>query len=83
MDWTSIIVAVITAGAAFAGVYYSNRKAASLIEYRLTQLEHKVDKHNQVIERTYHLEESTALQEAELKRLNRRLEIIEQRGEPK
>lgn len=78
MDWTAIIVAAITAAGAFAGVYYSNRKAAGLIEYRLGRLEHKVDQHNQVIERTYRLEESTALQDAELKRINKRLDIIEQ-----
>lgn len=78
MDWTSIIVAVITAISAGVGVYFSNRKSASLIEYRIGKLEEKVSKHNSVIERTYRLEESTALQDAELKRINKRLEIIEQ-----
>lgn len=78
MDWTPIIVAAITAAASFAGVYFSNRKSAGLIEYRLTQLERTVSKHNQVVERTYKLEEDTALQDAELKRINKRLEIVEQ-----
>lgn len=78
MDWTSIIVAVITALGAFAGVYAANRKSSALIEYRLTQLEKTVSKHNEVVTRTYHLEEQTALQEAELKRLNKRLEIVEE-----
>ena len=78
MDWTPIIVAAITAAASFAGVYFSNRKATSLIDYRLTQLEKTVGKHNQIIERTYKLEEDTALQDAELKRINKRLEIVEQ-----
>lgn len=79
MDWTSIAVAIITAISAGIGVYFSNRKAASLIEYRLTQLENTVSKHNEVVSRTYHLEEQTALQEAEIKRLNKRLEIVEER----
>lgn len=78
MDWTPIIVAAITAAGAFAGVYYSNRKSAALIEYRISELEKKVSKHNSVVERTYKLEESTALQDAELKRINKRLEIVEQ-----
>lgn len=77
MDWTPIIVAAITAAGAFAGVYISNRRSASLIEYRISELEKKVSKHNSVVERTYHLEEQTALQEAELKRLNKRIEIVE------
>lgn len=78
MDWTSIIVAVITAVGAGIGVYFSNRKSSAIMEYRIEQLEKKVGKHNEVVERTYRLEESTALQEAELKRLNKRIEIVEQ-----
>ncbi len=56
MDWVTIIVAVITAGFAFLGVYTSNRKQAALVAYRLEQLEAKVDKHNNLVERMYRLE---------------------------
>ena len=63
MDWTSIVVAVITAVSAFIGVYFSNRKAASLIEYRLEQLEKKVDRHNHFNDRIVQLEQFEALQE--------------------
>ena len=56
MDWATILVAVITAGFAFLGVYVSNRKQAALVAYRLEKLETKVDKHNSVIERMYRLE---------------------------
>ena len=35
MDWATILVAVITAGFAFLGVYMSNRKQAALVAYRL------------------------------------------------
>ena len=56
MDWITIIVAVITAGFAFLGVYVSNRKQAALVAYRLEKLEAKVDKHNNVVERMYKLE---------------------------
>ena len=55
----------------------ANDKTVALIEYRLQELAETVKKHNSVIERTYKLEESTALQDAELKRINRRLEIVE------
>ena len=75
----SIIVALITGAFALLGTYLANRKAASLIEYRLSELEKKVDKHNLVIERTYKLEERTELQEAEIKRHNERLKILEGR----
>ena len=75
--WESIIVAVITGGLSLLGVYLANRKSAALMEYRIEQLEKKVDIHNSVIDRTYKLEERTELQEAELKRQNKRLEIME------
>ena len=56
MDWATILVAVITAGFAFLGVYTSNRKQAALVAYRLEKLEAKVDQHNHVVERMYRLE---------------------------
>lgn len=40
----------------------------------MRRIEQKQDKHNGVIERTYKLEEKTALHEAEIKRLGKRLE---------
>ena len=73
MDWSSIVVAVITAVGSFLAVYFSNRKSASLIEYRITQLEHKQDAHNQMIERTYALEEHVAV-------LGNRVDNLERRG---
>jgi len=48
--------AVITGLLSLAGVYLANRKSAALIEYRLSQLEQKVDRHNKVVERTFVLE---------------------------
>ena len=48
--------AAITGLLSLAGVYLANRKSAALIEYRLGQLEQKVDKHNKVVERTFVLE---------------------------
>ena len=48
--------AVITGLLSLCGVYFSNRKSAALIEYRLKQLEDKVNKHNSVVERTFVLE---------------------------
>ena len=56
MDWVTILVAVITAGFAYLGVYTSNRKQAALMAYRLEKLEAKVDKHNNLVERMYRIE---------------------------
>ena len=69
MNIETIIVAVITAGFAFLGVYMSNRKQTALVAYRLEKLEEKVDKHNNVVERMYRLEEQVKALQAEMRDL--------------
>ena len=71
MDWITIIAAIITAGFAFLGVYVSNRKQAALVAYRLEKLEAKVDKHNNVVERMYRLEEQVKTLQAEMKEIKK------------
>lgn len=48
-----------------------------LISYRLEQLEHKVDKHNNLIERTYELERKTSVLEEKQAVANHRLNDLE------
>lgn len=57
MEWVAFGASVLTALLSFLGVYISNRKTAAVMEWRLKELEKKVDKHNQVVERTYKLEQ--------------------------
>lgn len=57
MEWLAFAGAVVTAVLSFLGVYISNRKSAAVMEWRLKELEKKVDKHNQVVERTFKLEQ--------------------------
>ena len=71
MDWITVIAAIITAGFAFLGVYVSNRKQAALVAYRLEKLEAKVDKHNNVVERMYRLEEQVKTLQAEVTELRK------------
>ena len=71
MNWETILAAVITAGFAFLGVYMSNRKQAALVAYRLEKLEEKVDKHNNVLERMYRLEETVKNLQGEVKDLRK------------
>ncbi|MBR6736190.1 MAG: hypothetical protein IKL92_04940 [Oscillospiraceae bacterium] len=76
-----MLVAVITAGLAFlgtaVGAYYSNQKTTALVVYRLEQLEEKVNKHNNVIERTYMLEKAEEVIEEKIKVANRRITDLE------
>ena len=77
----SIIVGMLALIGTLAGVYFSNRKSAALIAYRLEELEKKVQKHNNLVERTYHLEEQAALQEEKIKVANHRIEDLERQVE--
>lgn len=51
-----IIVALIGVLGTFAGSFFTNRKSMALIMYRLEQLEEKVNKHNNLIDRMYKAE---------------------------
>ena len=48
---------------------FQNNEMKKLIEYRLSELETKVDKHNNLIDRTYKLEQSLAVHEERLDNL--------------
>lgn len=48
------------------GAYLANRKSTALIAYRLEELEEKVNKHNNLVERTYKLEQRMEVIEAKL-----------------
>ena len=50
----------------------SNKKTTALMMYRIEQLEKKVDKHNTVIERTYHLEDDIKYIKEDIKELKER-----------
>ena len=51
-----VIVALIGLGGSAIGSLIGVLTSSHLITYRIEQLEKKVDKHNQVVERTFRLE---------------------------
>ena len=57
---------LISAGAAIIVSAIQNRKTVNLIEYKLEELTKKVEKHNNVIERTFQLEGDVKVLEARL-----------------
>ena len=74
----SVIVAVLaligTLGGTFGGILTANK----LTNYRIEQLEKKVEKHNRVVERVYILEKNEAVMEEEIKVANHRIDDLEQ-----
>lgn len=78
----TIIVAIIslfgTLGGSLIGVLTSNK----LTNYRIEQLEKKVEMHNNLVERTYHLEEDREVEKEKLKVINHRLDDLEDFHKP-
>lgn len=74
----SVIVALLallgTLGGTFGGILTANK----LTNYRIEQLEKKVEKHNQVVERVYNLEKQEAVMEEEISVANHRINDLEQ-----
>lgn len=56
MDASNIFVAVMALIGTLGGAYLGNNKTTAVIEERIKELRERVDKHNQVVERTYKLE---------------------------
>lgn len=75
----TVIVALLSLVGTMAGAYLANRKSSALIAYRLEQLEEKVNKHNQVVERTFHLEDRDTLLEEKIKVANHRIDDLEKK----
>lgn len=76
MDSTVIIAMISFAGTLF-GTLGGIVASGKLTNYRIEQLEKKVEKHNKVIERVYVLEKDKAVFEEELKVANHRIEDLE------
>lgn len=72
----AIIGGLLTAIPTILTIIASNKKTTALLEYRLSQLEEKVNKHNQVIERTYKLEKNESVIEERLKVVEREIKEI-------
>lgn len=72
-----VIVAILsligTLGGTFGGILTSNK----LTNYRIEQLEKKVEAHNKVVERTYKLEEEQKVEEEKIRVINHRIDDLE------
>ena len=73
----TIIIALIGVGGSAIGSFVGIVANSRLMKYRLEQLEKKVDRHNSLIERTYRLEQSMAVQDEKITVANHRIEDIE------
>lgn len=76
---TEIIIACLSLFGTLSGSYFGVKASNNLIAYRLEELEKKVNKHNNVIERTYKVEEVQAIQAEQIKVANNRIRDLEEK----
>ena len=73
----TIIVALLSLVGTLIGSLCGILAANKLVVYRIEQLEKKVEKHNNVIERVYNLEKDEAVIKEEIKVANHRIDDLE------
>ena len=73
----SIIVAIVSGVFTLLGSFGGIMATSRLTAYRLQKLEEKVDKHNQVIDRVYRLEQRDAVFDEEMRVANHRIADLE------
>ena len=73
----TIIVALLSLLGSLGGTLGGIALNSKLSNYRIEQLEKKVDKHNNIIERTYKLEDNDKLLEEKIKVVNHRIDDLE------
>lgn len=82
--WVAIITGFCSVIGVVITVVWGNKKSAKTAEkqteltlYRIDQLEQKVNKHNNLIERTYKIEQRLEVDEEKIKVANNRIKDLE------
>lgn len=73
----TIIVAALSFVGTLVGTFGGILTGTKLTNYRIEQLEKRVEKHNNVIERVYNLEKHEAVVDEEIKVANHRIDDLE------
>ena len=70
---TALIALIGSLGGTFGGIIVSSK----LTNYRIEQLEKKVEQHNQVVERVYKLEKADEVEKEKIKVIDHRIDDLE------
>ena len=75
----AIVVCMINSNTNHKKLLSELEKRDEMQMYRIEQLEKKVDKHNNLVERTYELERRTDVQEEKIRVANHRIDDLEKK----
>lgn len=73
-----LIIAILAFAGTFAGSYFSYNKSIAVIEEKLNNLECKVNKHNNYIEKTYKNEKDISIHEERIRTLEHDISLVEE-----
>lgn len=73
MDLSNIVVAVMALIGTLGGAYLGNSKTEAVIQEQIKELRERVDKHNNLIERTYKLESDVRTAFIKIEEINDKL----------
>lgn len=74
---TEVITAALSLVGTLVGTLGGIALSSNLTNYRIEQLEKKVEKHNNLITRTYKLEQEFAVMDEKVKEANHRIDDLE------
>lgn len=76
----TVLVALLSLLGTSIGSILSVLTASKLTSYKIDELQKQVERHNQVIERTYHLEQRATVNEVRIESAEARIHALEQNG---
>ena len=76
----AVICVLVTGVVSIAAAIIQNEATKKVLEYQISELKTEVEKHNNVIDRTYKLESATKLMEEQIKVANHRIDDLEKKA---
>lgn len=80
MEWTTIVVALLSLLGTGIGTWGGIRQANRLTNYRIEQLEERVNKHNNLIERMIAVEDRSKSNQHRLDEIEKHIETLHPRA---
>ena len=77
----ALVTGAVTLGVCLLNNHFQQSKTRALLEYKLDELTERVNKHNNLIDRTYHLEEDMAVAKEKIKVAYHRIDDLERSTE--
>ena len=74
---TMIVSALIALAGSLIGTFAGIITSTKLVNYKIEELQKQVEKHNNLIERTYDCEQKLAVHEEQIKVINHRIADLE------